>query len=47
MGFETPFHRHLNVSNRWVVLLSAKMLWDELVNVYQKHEQQQDRCGWY
>ena len=34
-GFETPFHKHLNTSNRWVVL-SAKMPWDELVNVYQK-----------
>lgn len=34
-GFETPFHRHLNASNRWVIL-SSKMPWDELVNVYQK-----------
>jgi IS5 family transposase len=34
-GFETPFHKHLNASNRWVVL-SAKMPWDELVNIYQK-----------
>ncbi|MEJ7685093.1 MAG: IS5 family transposase [Segetibacter sp.] len=34
-GFETPFHKHLNATNRWVVL-SAKMPWDELVNVYQK-----------
>ena len=34
-GFETPFHKHLNPSNRWVVM-SAKIPWDELVNVYQK-----------
>ena len=34
-GFETPFHKHLNASNRWVVL-SVKMPWDELVNVYKK-----------
>ena len=34
-GFETPFHKHLNASNRWVVL-AKKMPWDELVNVYQK-----------
>ena len=34
-GFETPFHKHLNAFNRWVIL-SAKMPWDELVNVYQK-----------
>jgi len=34
-GFETPFHKHLNASNRWVVL-SGQMPWDELVNVYQK-----------
>jgi hypothetical protein len=34
-GFETPFHKHLNASNRWIVL-AKKMPWDELVNVYQK-----------
>ena len=34
-GFETPFHNHLNASNRWIVL-AKKMPWDELVNVYQK-----------
>lgn len=34
-GFETPFHKHLNAFNRWVVL-SGQMPWDELVNVYQK-----------
>ena len=34
-GFESPFSRHLNPSNRWVVL-SNKIPWDELVNVYNK-----------
>jgi len=34
-GFETPFHNHLNASNRWVVL-AKRMPWDELVNVYQR-----------
>ena len=34
-GFETPFHKHLNASNRWIVL-AKRMPWDELVNVYQK-----------
>lgn len=34
-GFESPFSRHLNPSNRWVVL-SGKIPWDELVNVYNK-----------
>ena len=34
-GFETPFHKHLNASNRWIVL-AKRMPWDELVNVYHK-----------
>ena len=34
-GFVTPFSKHLNQSNRWVVL-AAKIPWDELVSVYRK-----------
>ena len=34
-GFESPFSKHLNAGNRWVVL-SRKIPWDSLVNVYQK-----------
>ncbi len=34
-GFETPFHKHLNPTNRWVVL-AKRMPWDDLVNVYHK-----------
>ena len=34
-GFETPFHKQLNSSNRWIVLAN-RIPWDELVNVYQK-----------
>lgn len=34
-GFVTPFSKHLNESNRWVVL-AAKIPWDELVSVYRK-----------
>lgn len=34
-GFESPFSRHLNPNNRWVVL-SKKIPWDDLVKVYQK-----------
>lgn len=34
-GFETPFAKHLNSSNRWIVL-ALKIPWDDLVNVYQK-----------
>ena len=34
-GFETPFAKHLNSSNRWIVL-AGRIPWDELVNVYQK-----------
>jgi hypothetical protein len=34
-GFESPFSKHLNPSNRWIVL-SKKIPWDELVSVYQK-----------
>lgn len=34
-GFETPFERHLNPSNQWVVL--AKLIpWDEICNAYKK-----------
>ncbi len=35
-GFESPFSRHLNPTNRWVVL-ADKIPWDALVNVY--HQQ--------
>jgi hypothetical protein len=35
VGFESPFSNHLNPGNRWVVL-SHKIPWDVLVNVYQK-----------
>ena len=35
VGFESPFTKNLNSSNRWVVL-SHKIPWDSLVNVYQK-----------
>ncbi len=35
VGFESPFSNHLNPYNRWVVL-SQKIPWDTLVNVYQK-----------
>jgi IS5 family transposase len=34
-GFTTPFAKHLNASNRWVVL-SAKIPWDELVSIYHR-----------
>jgi IS5 family transposase len=34
-GFESPFSRHLNPTNRWVIL-SKKIPWDELVSVYSK-----------
>jgi IS5 family transposase len=34
-GFETPFSKHLNPLNRWIIL-SKKIPWDELVGVYQK-----------
>ena len=34
-GFESPFTKHLNTSNRWYVL-SHKIPWDTLVNVYKK-----------
>jgi transposase, IS5 family len=34
-GFETPFAKHLNSSNRWIVL-AKRIPWDELVNIYQK-----------
>jgi transposase, IS5 family len=35
VGFESPFTKNLNSGNRWVVL-SHKIPWDSLVNVYQK-----------
>lgn len=35
VGFESPFTKNLNPSNRWLVL-SHQMPWDTLVNVYQK-----------
>lgn len=34
-GFTTPFSKHLNESNRWVVL-AGKINWDDLVRIYQK-----------
>ena len=34
-GFESPFSKHLNPSNRWVIL-ARKIPWDALVGVYQK-----------
>ena len=34
-GFESPFSRHLNPLNRWVIL-AGKIPWDELVNIYSK-----------
>lgn len=34
-GFETPFAKYLNSSNRWIVL-GKRIPWDDLVNVYQK-----------
>lgn len=34
-GFVTPFSKHLNASNRWV-LLAAKIPWDDLVSIYHR-----------
>src|SRR3982751_1250229 len=34
-GFESPFSKHLNPLNRWIIL-ADKIPWDELVGVYQK-----------
>ena len=34
-GFESPFSKHLNPLNRWIVL-AKKIAWDELVGIYQK-----------
>lgn len=34
-GFVTPFSKHLNAGNRWVVM-AQKIPWDELVKVYRK-----------
>jgi IS5 family transposase len=42
-GFETPFHQHLNPSNRWVVL-ARKIPWDSLVSVYQS-QMHNDQTG--
>lgn len=35
-GFETPFEKHLNPANRWVVL-SQLLPWDEICGTYLKH----------
>jgi hypothetical protein len=35
-GFETPFYNQLDPTNRWV-LLSAQIPWDNLVNLFNKH----------
>ena len=35
VGFESPFSKHLNPNNRWVILAN-KIPWDTLVNVYRK-----------
>jgi transposase, IS5 family len=35
VGFESPFIKHLNPSNRWVIL-SRQIPWDKIANVYQK-----------
>jgi hypothetical protein len=35
-GFETPFERELDGSNRWVVL-SRLIPWDDICNVYRRH----------
>ena len=42
-GFITPFAKHLNAGNRWVVL-AEKIPWDELVNIYRK-QLGNDRTG--
>jgi hypothetical protein len=34
-GFDTPFAKQLNSTNRWVVLAN-KIPWDELVSVYNR-----------
>lgn len=34
-SFESPFSRHLNPDNRWLVL-AKKIPWDNLVKVYQQ-----------
>ncbi len=41
VGFESPFSNHLSPCNRWVVL-SHKIPWDALVNVYQKQMNNSD-----
>src|ERR1043166_886803 len=45
-GFETPFHQHLNPTNRWVVL-AGRIPWDSLVSVYrsQMHNDQTGASG--
>jgi len=35
IGFESPFSKHLNPDNRWVIL-AHKIPWDTLVSVYRK-----------
>lgn len=35
-GFETPFYNQLDPNNRWVVL-STQIPWDDLVNLFNKH----------
>ena len=35
LGFESPFGKHLDPSNRWVKL-AGQIPWDKIVNVYQK-----------
>ncbi len=36
-GFETPFSKQLNATNRWVVL-AKKIPWDDLVSVYRQQQ---------
>lgn len=38
-GFETPFSKKLDPTNRWVVL-SEQIPWDDLVRLYNKHNKQ-------
>ena len=35
VGFESPFSKHLDANNRWVIL-ARQIPWDKIVNVYQK-----------
>lgn len=34
--FETPFEKHLNLKNRWIILATL-IPWDEISNLYLKH----------